>query len=146
MNVLVFCFAIAGALPLHPDGLPIAPFDLNVGHQRVELRQTMIARGAGVRMVLFVRGATPARFEARNPLGSVTARLRDTAGHEIALAHTGYVYYHGHAGLELTETEHAQRGQSFAQLQLEAKVALDDVRVVWLDNLAKRVEDLQPAL
>lgn len=146
MKALVFCFAVAGALPLHPEGLPAAPFDMSIGQQQMQLREAMVARSPGVRMLLFVRGVQPAQFEARNPLGSVTAHLRDSQGREIALAHTGYVYYHGHAGLELTEREAAQRGQSFAQVELDAKVALDNVRVVWLDSLAKRVEDLQPAL
>ncbi len=146
MHAVVFYFAVAGALPLQPEGLPAAPFDISVGQQQMALREALVARSPGVRMLLFVRGATAAQFEAQNPIGSVTAHLRDTHGHEIALAHTGYVYYHGHAGLELTERNAAQRGQSFAEVELEAKVALNNVRVVWLDSLAKRVEDLQPAL
>lgn len=146
MNALLFYFAVAGALPLHPEGLPAAPFDLSVGQQELHLREAMVARSPGVRMLLFVRGRTPAEFEAHNPIGSVIAHLRDSAGHEVALAHTGYVYYHGRAALELTEQTAAHRGQSFAHVELEAKVALDDVRLVWLDSLAKRVEDLQPTL
>lgn len=146
MHALLFCFAVAGALPLHPEGLPAAPFDLAVGQQEMQLREAMVARSPGVRMLLFVRGVAPPDFEARNPLGSVTAHLRDTHGHEISLAHTGYVYYHGHAGLELTEKDAARRGQSFAHVALEAKIKLNDVRVVWLDSLTKRVEDLQPTL
>lgn len=146
MHALLFYFAVAGALPLQPDALPVAPFDIGVGHQVVPLREAMVARSAGVRMVLFVRGDTPAAFEARYPAGSVTAHLRDASGHEIALAHTGYVYYHGRAGLELTEQAPAARGQAFGHFELEARVPLNDVRVVWLDRLARRVEDLQPAL
>ncbi len=146
MNTLLLYFAVAGALPLQPDSLPVAPFDIAVGHQVVELREAMVARSAGVRMVLFVRGETPAAFEAHYPAGSVTAHLRDGHGQEIALAHTGYVYYHGHAGLELTEQAPAARGQAFGHFELEAKVKLNDVRVVWLDRLARRVEDLQPVL
>ncbi len=146
MHALLFYFAVASALPLQPDALPVAPFDISVGQQVVALRETMIARSAGVRMVLFVRGDTPAHFKAHYPLGSVTAHLRDAHGQELALAHTGYVYYHGHAGLELTEQAPAARGQAFGHFELDAKVALNNVRVVWLDRLAQRVEDLQPAL
>lgn len=146
MNTLLLYFAVAGALPLQPDALPVAPFDIAVGRQVVELRDTMVARSPGVRMLLFVRGNTPAEFEARYPAGSVTAHLRDGQGQEIALAHTGYVYYHGHAGLELTEQAPATRGQAFGHFELEAKVALNGVRVVWLDRLARRVEDIQPML
>ena len=146
MNTLLLYFAVAGALPLQPDALPVAPFDIAVGRQVVELRDTMVARSPGVRMLLFVRGNTPAEFEARYPAGSVTVHLRDGQGQEIALAHTGYVYYHGLAGLELTEQTAAGRGQSFAHFELEARVAMRNVRVVWLDRLARRVEDVQPVL
>jgi len=146
MNALLCYFAVAGALPLHGDALPVAPFDVSVGQQVVDLREAMVARSPGVRMVLFVRGDTPARFEARYPTGSVTAHLRDATGRELALVHSGYVYYHGHAGLELTEQAPAARGQAFARFELDAKVALNNVRVVWLDRLARRVEDLQPSL
>ena len=146
MNALLLSFAVASALPLQPDGLPVAPFDITIGSQVVELREAMIARSAGVRLVLFVAGDSPAHFEARYPSGSVTAHLRDSHGQEIALAHTGYVYYHGHAGLELTEQTPAARGQAFGHFELEAKVALNHVRVVWLDRLARRVEDLEPNL
>ena len=146
MNTLLLYFAVAGSLPLQPDALPVAPFDIAVGRQVVELRDTMVARSPGVRMVLFVRGDTPAAFETRYPAGSVTVHLRDAHGQEIALAHTGYVYYHGHAGLELTEQVPATRGQAFGHFELEAKVELNDVRVVWLDRLARRVADIQPVL
>lgn len=146
MGALLFYFAVAGALPLHPDALLVAPFNVDVGQQVVQLREPMIARSPGVRMVLFVRGETPADFEASHPTGSVTVHLRDEQGHEIALAHTGYVYYHGLAGLELTEQTAAGRGQSFAHFELEARVAMRNVRVVWLDRLARRVEDVQPVL
>lgn len=146
MSALLLYFAVAGALPIQADSLPVAPFNVNVGEQVVELRQPMVARSSGVRMVLFMRGGTPARFEAAHPTGSVTAHLRDAGGHEIALAHTGYVYYHGYTGLELTEQTAAGRGQSFGHFQLEARVAMRNVRVVWLDRLARRVEDVQPVL
>ena len=146
MNALLFYFAVAGALPLQPDGLPVAPFDIAVGQQTVELREALIARSPGVRLVLFVGGDSRAEFEAHYPTGSITAHLRDADGREIALAHTGYIYYHGHAGLELTEQAPAARGQAFGHFELEAKVALNHVRVVWLDRLARRVEDVQPVL
>jgi hypothetical protein len=126
--------------------LPVAPFDLKVGHQVVDLREAMVARSAGVRMVLFVRGDSPEHFQAHYPVGSVTAHLRDARGQELALVHTGYIYYHGQAGLEMTEQAPAARGQAFGHIELDAKVAMNHVRVVWLDRLARRVEDLEPVL
>ena len=146
MGALSFYFAVVSALPIQPEAMPVAPFNVTVGQQVVELRQPMVARTPGVRMVLFMRGGSPANFEATHPAGSVTAQLRDTDGHEITLAHTGYVYYHGYTGLELTEQTAAERGQSFAHLQLDAQVAMRNVRVVWLDRLARRVEDVEPVL
>ena len=146
MHTVLFYFAVAGALPQQPDALPVAPFDIEIGHQVVEVREAMVARSPGVRMVLFVRGETPARFETRYPAGSVTAHLRDARSQQLTLVHTGYIYYHGRAGLELTEQAPAARGQAFGHFELEAKVSLHNVRVVWLDRLARRVEDLQPAL
>lgn len=146
MNALLCYFAVASALPIQPQPLPVAPFNINVGQQVVDLRETIIARSAGVRMVLFVHGDSPAHFQARYPTGSVTAHLRDTQGKEIALVHTGYIYYHGRAGLELTEQAPAARGEAFAHFELDAKVALNHVRVVWLDTLGKRVEDVEPVL
>jgi hypothetical protein len=146
MHSLLFYFAVAGALSRQPAALPVAPFDIEIGHQVVEVRDAMMARSPGVRMVLFVRGETPARFETRYPTGSVTAHLRDTRGQQLTLVHTGYTYYRGHAGLKLTEQAPAARGQAIAHFEHEAKVSLHNVRVVWLDRLARRVEDLQPAL
>ena len=61
MHALLLYFAVAGALPLQPDALPVAPFDIAVGHQVVELRDTMIARSPGVRMGKL---ASPATGEA----------------------------------------------------------------------------------
>lgn len=146
MGALLFYFAVASVLPIQPNGLPVAPFDVTVGQQVVDLREPMIARTPGVRMVLFTRGGTPASFEAAHPTGSVTAHLSDAAGRKIALAHTGYVYYRGYAGLELTEQTAAGRGQSFGHFQLDARVPMQNVRVVWLDRLARRVQDIRPLL
>ena len=146
MLTLLISFAVAGALPLQPEALPVAPFDVGIGHQVVALREAMVARSPGVRMVLFVRDGERPAFEAAHPRGSVTAHLRDAQGREVTLAHTGYTYYHGFAGLVLTEQSAADRGQSFAHFELDAKVSLNHVRVVWLDRLARRVEVLRPAL
>lgn len=146
MLVIPFCFAVAGALPLQPEALPVAPFDLTPGHQQVALREAMVARSRGVRLVLFVRGGDRAGFEARHPAGSVTAHLADDAGHQLTLAHTGYTYYRGFTGLVLTEQAPAGGGLAYSRLDLDAKVTLDNVRVVWLDRQARRVEDLHPDL
>jgi hypothetical protein len=146
MGALMFYFAVASVLPIQPNGLPVAPFDVTVGQQVVDLREPIIARTPGVRMVLFTRGGTPAEFEASHPTGSVTVHLRDASGHEIALTHTGYIYYRGYSGLELTEQTAASRNQLFGHFKLEAQVPMQNVRVVWLDRLARRVEDIRPLL
>jgi hypothetical protein len=146
MSAIALMFAVAGALPLQSEALPVAPFDLERGQQQVVLREPLFARSAGARLVLFVRGRDRTDFETRHPTGSVTAHLRDTAGHELTLAHTGYTYYRGFAGLVLTEQTPSDRRLAYGALELDTKVALDDVRVVWLDRRARQVQDLRPAL
>ena len=138
--------AIGGMLHLQPESLAAAPFDITIGQQQVDLRAPLIARAPGVRMVLFVRKGVPAEFERANPAGSITAHLSTTDGRAITLEHTGYYYYHGMAGLILTEADAASRGERFAHLELEAKVPLQRVHLVWLDRLARRVQDLETSL
>ena len=146
MAAIALMFAVAGALPLQPEALPAAPFDVAVGHQQVVLREAMIAQGHGARLVLFVRAADRAGFEAGHPAGSITAHLTDAEGREHTLEHTGYTYYRGFAGLVLTEQAPADRQTRYGTLALDALVPLAHVRAVWLDRDAKRVEDLRPAL
>lgn len=143
MLSMLASLAIGGLLQLQPESLPAAPFNLGVGQQQVLLRSPLIARTAGVRMVLFVRDGAPASFERDHPAGSVTARLTTDEGQALTLEHTGYYYYHGLAGLVLTEQGAAARGQRFGHLEFDAKVALQGVNLVWLDRLARRVQDVE---
>lgn len=151
MHALVLAFAITGAFNFTPDGLPVAPMDLTSGAQRVELREPLVARTRGARLVLLVRGSavtdaaaadTVGAFEAALPRGSVTARLRDTAGHELVLEHTGYTYHRGYAGLLLTSTEVAHN-QRYDTLEIDADVALPNVRFVWLDRATRQLQDMR---
>ena len=146
MGTWLLSFVIGSILQLPPEGLPVAPFDIAIGHQMVPLREALVARAPGVRLVLFVREGTPAMFENANPTGSVTAHLTASDGRELTLEHTGYYYYRGFSGLVLTDAGQAGRSESFGQLELDAKVALKGVRVVWLDRLARTVQDVRPVL
>ncbi len=147
----LLAFVVGGVPLLQIDGPPIAPVDILPGHQVVELRGPLIARTAGARLVLFVRdhstltGQRPDRgnaFEEAVPAGSVTARLSNPDGGELTLAHTGYTYYRGYSGLVLTETSPGARQQRYSHLELDASVALPDVRFVWLDQLTRTVRDV----
>jgi hypothetical protein len=145
MWTLLFGF-VTGILQLNPDGLPAAPFDLAVGQQTVQLREPLVARDTGVRMVLFVRAAGRRDIADAVPAGSVTAHLIGSDGRELVLEHTGYYHWRGYTGLVLTETERATPGGFFRALELEARVPLQDVRLVWLDRLARDVRDVRPVL
>ena len=140
--------AINGLLNLEPESLPAAPFDLAAGTQAVPLRMPLIARTRGVRMVLYVRKAVPAEFERSNPPGTVEAHLVADDGSTLTLRHTGYDYYRGLAGLVLTEAdaEEARRGQRFDRVEFASREPLRGVRMVWLDRLARRVQDLETTL
>ena len=149
-------FAVVGVPQLIPEGPPVAPVDISPGHQVVDLRAPLFARTAGVRMVLFVRdvdavlddahnpaaGDRQGRFELAVPTGSITAHLTSADGVSLTLEHTGYRYYRGFSGLVLTETSAGARGQLYSHLELDADVALPDVRFVWLDQLTRTVRDV----
>src|SRR5688572_14078829 len=98
MWTMLVSFVVGGILPLNPDGLPAAPFDVAVGHQEVALREPLVARDYGVRLVLFVRDRGRPDFEGAVPAGSVTAHLTGADGRELVLEHTGYAYYRGYKG------------------------------------------------
>lgn len=146
MWTLLVSFVIGGILPPNLDGLPAAPFDVAVGHQEVALREPLVARDSGVRLVLFVRDRARRGFEGAVPAGSVTAQLTGADGRELILEHTGYAYYRGFTGLVLTEASKAAPGEFFRHLELDAKVPLKGVRLVWLDRLARQVQDVRPVL
>ena len=52
---LILYFGMVGFAPPGNDGLAAAPFDLAGGPQVVDLREQLIARTEGARLVLFVR-------------------------------------------------------------------------------------------
>lgn len=151
-------FAVVGIPQFMPEGPAVAPVDISAGHQVVDLRAPLFARTAGVRMVLFVRDVAAVlddvrnptaadrhgRFELAVPPGSITAHLTSADGVRLTLEHTGYRYYRGFAGLVLTETSAGARGQLYSHLELDADVALPDVRFVWLDQLTRTVRDVPP--
>ena len=127
---------------------PVAPTDLVVGRQTVDLREPLLARTRGAKLVLFVRdraallGPDNAAFEAAVPPGSVTARLRAGDGNDLVLDHTGYAYYRGFAGLVLSEREPGTDNTLYDALEIEAAKALPRVRFMWLDRAGRRVQDL----
>jgi hypothetical protein len=147
-----------GAVSLGPpvrNGLLATPQDVQIGRQVVELRQPLIARTEGVKLVLFVRGRNDLGldsanvvqdFENRVPHGSVNAFLSGSDGEELSLTHSDYIFYRGHMGLVLTEVNSAQRGDRYRHLELDAKVPLQNVRFVWLDRAGRRIDDVQPTL
>ena len=150
MHALVLAFAITGAINFTPDGLPVAPLDIVAGSQEVSLREPLVARTRGARLVLLMRGRAldasgadaVAAFEAALPRGSVTAHLRNAAGEELVLEHTGYAYHRGYAGLLLTSDANPHNAR-YDALELDADRALPNVRVVWLERAAQQLQDLR---
>jgi hypothetical protein len=155
MRALLLSFAAIGILPFVPNGLPVAPTDVQAGHQVVELLKPLVARSPGARLVLYVRGTGDLglahrnifrEFEAAVPRGSVVAYLTGERGEILTLRHTGYSYYRGYAGLVLSATNAPARLELYRHLEIDAKVPLKGVRFVWLDRGGRRVEDVQPSL
>jgi hypothetical protein len=156
MWALVLYFGVIGIAPPIGSGLPAAPLDIEIGRQTIALRQPLIARTAGVRLHLYVRdvsslppgaAARNEDFEAALPAGSVTAYLRGTDGEKLTLSHQAYSFFRGYMGLVLTESaERVRRNTRFTELELEAKVPLRGVRLVWIDRAGRRIEDAQPSL
>ncbi len=151
MHALLLAFAITGALNFTPDGLPVAPTNLAPGAQTVDLREPLVARTRGARLVLLMRSsavtqtpgdASRGAFEAALPRGSVTAHLRDASGHELILEHTGYTYHRGYAGLLLTSAA-APHNERYDALEIDSQVALPNVRFIWLDRGARQLQDLR---
>jgi len=151
----VLSFALTGIAPAVPEGLPVAPFDIEVGRQVVELRKPLVARAEGARLVLYIRelanlGVTGrdivGGFETAVPEGSVTAYLTGLGGEQLTLEHTGYSFYRGHAGLVLTEADAPGRSEMYRHLELDAKLPLKGVHAVWLDRVGRRVQDVRPSL
>ena len=142
---------------LGQEALPVAPLDVTVGHQVVELRKPLVARAVGARLVLYVRGAVGAadtaasvqeQFKAAVPEGSVSAFLTGADGERIRLEHTGYSFYRGYKGLLLTSPSlpHGTGSELYRHLELDAKLALDAVRIAWLERAALQVWDVHPGL
>jgi len=150
--MLVWLFVTALGVPQFlvglPEAPPVAPTDLVVGRQSVDLREPLLARTRGAKLVLFVRDRSAltasdnAAFEAAVPPGSVTAHLRARDGDDLVLDHTGYAYYRGFAGLVLSEREPGADNTLYDALEIEAAKALPRVRFMWLDRAGRRVQDL----
>ncbi len=148
-------FAAIGFGPLVGEGLPVAPVDVEVGRQVVELRKPLIAKRPGARLVLYVRDTSSLRvtdpdvesaFESAVPEGSVVAYLRGSDDAELILQQTGYSFYRGYAGIVLSAPGTQLHMDRFQHLELETNVALKGVRFVWLDRDGRRVEDVAPSL
>jgi hypothetical protein len=60
--------------------------------------------------------------------------------------HTGYSFYHGYAGLVLTQADTSGQGDLYRHLELDAKVSLKGVRMVWLDRRTKHAQDIGASL
>jgi hypothetical protein len=153
MIAFLLCFFLNGAPSLVPEGLPAAPFDLAPGHQAVELRAPLIARTPGTRLVLFVpalaRAGSDDALRAQAvlsalPPGSVSAVLSAADGARLEFRHTGYRSWRGRVGLVLEEIAPGPGNTAYTALELDSRLHLADVRLVWLDQLARRVEDLAP--
>lgn len=153
MLSFLISFAVFGVPQLIHEAPPIAPTDIAVGQQQIELRGPLIARTPDAKLVLFVRDLAALKeagdervdaFEKALPRGSVQARLSNTEGDSLALEHTDYIYYKGFAGLVLTEQQKGARATRYDSLSLDATTALPGVRFVWLDHAARTVRDVPP--
>lgn len=152
---LIMSFALTGLAPRVGGGLPAAPVDVVVGQQVVDLRQPLYARSPGAYLVLYVRdrsnlenpsGTVIEAFESAVPTGSVVARLNGPDADPLTLVHSEYSYYKGFAGIVLRAPEINTHGDLYNSLELDSKVDLKKVRVVWLNRGGARVEDLRPSL
>jgi hypothetical protein len=152
---LILYIGMLGFSPPGNDGLSAAPFDVETGQQVVELREPLIARTEGARLVLFVRDRSDLRigennvirdFETAVPPGSIAATLTGADGEQLALSHSDYSFFRGYLGLVLTEASAAKRGSRYQHLELDSKITLKGVRLVWLDRQGRRVEDVRPSL
>lgn len=149
MPQLIATLALLSILGIQRSSLPAAPFDMAVGRQAVALHKPLVASMAGARLVLFIRhseglvstGSTVIdQFKTDVPEGSVSAILTDSDGGQRTFQHTGYTFYRGYKGLTLTNsgTPIGPGLEMYRALELDAKLALDGVRMVWLDRGAKR--------
>jgi hypothetical protein len=154
---LLVNIVLISALSCGKEALPATPLDVAVGRQTVELRIPLTVRAEGARLVLFVRdvhslgisdGDVLEKFKTAVPAGSVSALLSGTDGRELKLEHTGYTFYRGYKGLILSESGLPAGGtpQLYSQLELDAKLALRGVRIVWLDRAVLQVWDVYPRL
>ncbi|MFP6782288.1 MAG: hypothetical protein VCB59_11390 [Gammaproteobacteria bacterium] len=152
---LILYFGMVGFAPPGSDGLAAAPFDVAGGPQVVDLREPLIARTEGARLVLFVRdrselGLSKSEairdFEAAAPPGSIDAQLTGKDGEYLALAHSEYSFFRGYLGLVLTQVGDAERTSRYQHLEFDSKIPLKGVRLVWLDRQGRRVQDVRPSL
>lgn len=155
MWALLLAFGLGNFSPSGKDGLPVAPVDVEIGRQTVQLRKPLYARSPGAHLVLFVRdrsklkvdtGEVIADFEAAVPTGSVTAYLGGPQQEPFTLVHNGYSHFRGYTGLVLSAPGDQRYGGLYNLLELESSVPLEAVRFVWLSRGSERVEDIEPSL
>lgn len=153
MIELLLSFALIGAPNTIHENLPVAPVDIHRGSQRLDLLEPLVARSPGARLILFVRAATgaapgsSAALAGAVPPGAVRAVLTGANGRELHLEHTDYTDYQGFRGLVLTgEAPGTQTPALYLRLDVESSVALEDVRVVWLNRAVVNVRDVHSRL
>ena len=145
-------FVAAGISPWVPDSLIAETTDIHQGTQQVELRAPIISRASGARLFLFIRhqdavaGVDNSQipdFEQAVPTGSFSATLTNEAGQTLKLEHSGYTYYRGFSGIELSEVEAGKGVVRYDSLIIDADLPLPEVRFVWLDRGGINIRDLQ---
>lgn len=157
MAALISQLLVLGFLSCGKAALPATPLDLAVGRQPVDLRLPLEVQNHGARLVLLIRDSKIPGFDPGNvlatfrdavPTGSVSAVLTSLDGTTLAMQHTDYTYYKGYKGLVLTGTSlpAGDLPQLYSALELDARVALGGVRVLWLDRAGLTVRDVYPRL
>lgn len=153
MLELLLGFALIGAPSFVHDHLPVAPVDIREGRQELELLEPLVRRTPGARLILFVRAApgvadgSSAALAAVVPAGAVSAVLTTAAGEKLHLRHTDYTDYKGFRGLVLTgDPPEAATPSLYGRLEVDSSVALEDVRVVWINRGAIDVRDVHSRL
>ena len=154
MWTLLIAFAIAGVNPHCENALVAAPFNLELGQQKVSLRKPLINRMSGARLILFTRdsanGASStdslAEFQNTYPVGTVEAVATTKDQEQARLVHTGYSYYKGAQGIVLTLAAAQLSTGIFTGLDIESTIKMSNVKAVWIDRGSIDVRDLAPSL
>jgi hypothetical protein len=157
MTYLLSQILLVSFLSCGKAAMPATPMDVAVGTQQVDLRLPLEVQDNGVQLVLMVRDASELGIDAQNvatsfestvPTGSFSAVLTGLDGSQLHLTHTGYTFYKGYKGLVLTGAQNpvGDLPQLYSKLEVEAKLALSDVRILWIDRAGLTVRDVYPRL